>query len=429
MMGLYAYLIWGVAMSRVKNFDKNRKPHTLVLTLILGVLSLSPVLSLAEPGQEEAPILPVESSSTSQETISVRMVGAADEPQMQPSISTQATETPVAITELPRQAEVSETPVSVTSVETPSDIDRVVSVQSPQNTVPLPSSSTMEFSSYGRGEPVPAEIQPPVQTAPVIENVVQVPTPKKKATFRGNTGNQGTASGVVVAAPPIQDTYTTEVTTLGASSSNSTLYTQSGYQPPAPPAIATDSSASANGIVPTPTKKATFRKQNTVVQPTPSIDYGQLYSQAAKLKDSGDSQGAERIIQSLPLDRQAEARVFVNDRGVTDLLPAQEVAEIVLDPTKKIKAVGVVGEVVFKTTSEATKAAVKMGYRKIRELSNGEAVYKKGNSYITRDIGSGNGLGSHNGGAWKEASSVKNLGTPETRNGTFNADLSEMVGK
>jgi hypothetical protein len=77
---------------------------------------------------------------------------------------------------------------------------------------------------------------------------------------------------------------------------------------------------------------------------------------------------------------------------------------------------------IFKTTKEATQAAEALGYRRINETVNGQAVYTNGKSYISRDVDG------HNGGAWKEADSVKNLGTKESRNGTFNADLSTRIG-
>jgi len=81
-----------------------------------------------------------------------------------------------------------------------------------------------------------------------------------------------------------------------------------------------------------------------------------------------------------------------------------------------------VSEPVFKDTAAATKAAEAMGYRKINERVHNQAVFKRGNSYITRDIDS------HIGGAWKEASSVRDLASSDTRNGTFNADLTVRLG-
>jgi len=51
---------------------------------------------------------------------------------------------------------------------------------------------------------------------------------------------------------------------------------------------------------------------------------------------------------------------------------------------------------------------------------------KKGNKYITPDVGSGNGMGSHNGGVWKMADSVKKLGSRTTRLGTYDANLNRI---
>jgi Novel toxin 21 len=82
----------------------------------------------------------------------------------------------------------------------------------------------------------------------------------------------------------------------------------------------------------------------------------------------------------------------------------------------------VLAEPVFQTTAQATAAAEKLGYTKTNELSSGQAVYKKGNSYITRDVDG------HNGGAWKRASSVANLGSKATRDGTYNANLTLRIG-
>lgn len=76
---------------------------------------------------------------------------------------------------------------------------------------------------------------------------------------------------------------------------------------------------------------------------------------------------------------------------------------------------------VFATTKEAAIAAEAMGYKRIHQTLNNQAIFKKGDSYITRDIDG------HHGGAWKEASSIKNLSSKELRNGTFNADLSIRI--
>ncbi|WP_354675754.1 toxin C-terminal domain-containing protein [Pseudomonas syringae USA007] len=62
-----------------------------------------------------------------------------------------------------------------------------------------------------------------------------------------------------------------------------------------------------------------------------------------------------------------------------------------------------------------------MGFRKINEtVHDGQAVFKRGNDFITRD------LDGHNGGAWKMAGSVKALGSRDTRAGTFDVNLKRI---
>lgn len=88
------------------------------------------------------------------------------------------------------------------------------------------------------------------------------------------------------------------------------------------------------------------------------------------------------------------------------------------------------GTVFYKTTKEATAAAKKLGFEKTNFQVHGQAVYynKKTKEYISRDVGSGDGNGSHNGGVWKKARSVKDLGSNSTRHGTFDALLNK-IGK
>jgi filamentous hemagglutinin len=65
-----------------------------------------------------------------------------------------------------------------------------------------------------------------------------------------------------------------------------------------------------------------------------------------------------------------------------------------------------------------------MGYKRINEtVHNGQAVFRRGNQYITRD------LNGHSGGAWKVVDSVKALESKTTRTATYNADLSIRIGK
>ena len=89
------------------------------------------------------------------------------------------------------------------------------------------------------------------------------------------------------------------------------------------------------------------------------------------------------------------------------------------------------GEVYYKTTAEATKAAEALGFKKVpNQYVHGEAVYynPKTKTYISRDVGSGDGNGAHNGGVWKQAESIADLGRKETRLGTFDANLNK-IGK
>jgi hypothetical protein len=72
---------------------------------------------------------------------------------------------------------------------------------------------------------------------------------------------------------------------------------------------------------------------------------------------------------------------------------------------------------VFKTTKEATLVAESLGFQRVSETVNGQAVYQQGKRFITRDVDG------HNGGAWKMADSIKNLGSKETRMGTYSIDL------
>jgi hypothetical protein len=69
------------------------------------------------------------------------------------------------------------------------------------------------------------------------------------------------------------------------------------------------------------------------------------------------------------------------------------------------------------TAKEAKTQAENLGYKKTNYISNGQPVFKKGNKYITPDVDK------HNGGVWKMADSVKNLGSRKTRSGTYDKNL------
>ncbi len=76
------------------------------------------------------------------------------------------------------------------------------------------------------------------------------------------------------------------------------------------------------------------------------------------------------------------------------------------------------------TTKEATEAAKKLGYDKVNEKSHGQPVFKNAKNkkpkYITPDVDM------HNGGVWKGADSVKDLGSKSTRLGTYDANLNRI---
>ena len=83
------------------------------------------------------------------------------------------------------------------------------------------------------------------------------------------------------------------------------------------------------------------------------------------------------------------------------------------------------------TSQEAKAAAKKLGYEPVSRFSKSkERIFfnsKKG-LYISQDVGSGNGMGSHNGGVWKMAKRIKDLFHKRTRMGTYNADLTVRIG-
>ncbi|MFC4860100.1 two-partner secretion domain-containing protein [Pseudomonas sp. MAHUQ-62] len=76
---------------------------------------------------------------------------------------------------------------------------------------------------------------------------------------------------------------------------------------------------------------------------------------------------------------------------------------------------------VFTTNKEARVAAEGLGFKRVAEtVHGGQLVYKKGNLYITRD------LDGHNGGAWKMATSIKDLSSKGTRMGTYDKNLNRI---
>jgi len=78
------------------------------------------------------------------------------------------------------------------------------------------------------------------------------------------------------------------------------------------------------------------------------------------------------------------------------------------------------------TNQKSTVVAQKLGFVKTSYRSDGRAVYTDGKRYITRDQGSRNTQGVHNGGYWKMATSPERLGSKSTRMGTYNRRLKRI---
>lgn len=78
------------------------------------------------------------------------------------------------------------------------------------------------------------------------------------------------------------------------------------------------------------------------------------------------------------------------------------------------------------TSKESAEAAKKLGFEKTNyRAKNGEPIYynRKTKTYISQDIGSGDGSGPHNGGVWKQAKTPEALNSKSTRMGTYDAKL------
>ncbi|MFC1150989.1 toxin C-terminal domain-containing protein, partial [Pasteurella multocida] len=141
-----------------------------------------------------------------------------------------------------------------------------------------------------------------------------------------------------------------------------------------------------------------------------------------------------RFVEFIIDENTKSASLLTEKIGFTEALVAQlvndyinnigslnkKVSPKIRDFAKKTKD-RVTSEPVFNTDGDAYKVARELGYTKTNyRTKSGAAVFKKGNSYITRDVDG------HNGGAWKEASSPEKLNKKETRNGTFDINLNRI---
>ncbi|WP_280668855.1 MULTISPECIES: polymorphic toxin-type HINT domain-containing protein [unclassified Kitasatospora] len=76
------------------------------------------------------------------------------------------------------------------------------------------------------------------------------------------------------------------------------------------------------------------------------------------------------------------------------------------------------------TSKQATDLAKFLGYRDTGQRLKGQKIFTNGKTFISQDIGDGDG--SHNGGTWKLAKSIKDLGSKSTRTGTYDAMLNKI---
>ena len=77
----------------------------------------------------------------------------------------------------------------------------------------------------------------------------------------------------------------------------------------------------------------------------------------------------------------------------------------------------------FKAQLDYDLMAKNLGFERIGARSHGQPIYRRGNEYISPDVDR------HNGGIWKKATGdAAKLRNKTTRDGTFNEDLTEMVG-
>lgn len=77
----------------------------------------------------------------------------------------------------------------------------------------------------------------------------------------------------------------------------------------------------------------------------------------------------------------------------------------------------------FKAQLDYDLMAKNLGFERTGARSHGQPVYRRGNEYVSPDVDR------HNGGIWKKATGdAANLRNKTTRDGTFNEDLTEMVG-
>lgn len=159
-----------------------------------------------------------------------------------------------------------------------------------------------------------------------------------------------------------------------------------------------------------------------------------LNSRLSKLSDSSQEKFVEFIITEnakeldfingarTPLEKAIVTLVntFVESKEAQGVNVSPKIASFA-KKNNHIHQVRIKQKPVFERDSDAAKVAKDLGYTRTNYRTKaGAVVFKKGNSYITRDVDG------HNGGAWKEASSPEKLNSKETRNGTFDINLNRI---
>jgi len=74
-----------------------------------------------------------------------------------------------------------------------------------------------------------------------------------------------------------------------------------------------------------------------------------------------------------------------------------------------------VSKIQFIQAGKKVEALVPPGFKLLKQRSHGQKVYSNGKTFISPDIDG------HNGGMWKAAKSLKDLGSKKTRLGTFDS--------
>ncbi|MFZ6050156.1 toxin C-terminal domain-containing protein [Pseudomonas sp. CR3202] len=166
--------------------------------------------------------------------------------------------------------------------------------------------------------------------------------------------------------------------------------------------------------------KACVQLSNELLADAPKIQ-----ALADKVRSSGDAGAATAIGWIVPDSNQASQNIITNhivaDRDGAGAGFWANAAQLIAGIVGGGKSSGGAKGAVYKTNKEAKLAAEALGFTKISETTHGgQAIYKNGGMYITRD------LDGHNGGAWKMADSIKGLGSKNTRLGTYDVNLKRI---